>query len=176
MGVGILIGLGRSLAVQKQDTLERLPPLHTLDKAANILRVYPLPEGNQHYLEIELDRYHIDKSAAFLDIGYPREALRELSYVRSSSNNQRRAALISVLQAQAYFSLRKYAESCSLAEEALSIIKPIHSVVNYERIQTLYSQLKLTNFGDNPEVARLGVMIHQIHVCWQGKNGKRERL
>jgi len=128
------------------------------------------------YLEIELDRYHIDKSAAFLDIGFPREALRELSYVRSSSNNQRRAALISVLQAQAYFSLRKYAESCSLAEEALSIIKPIHSVVNYERIQTLYSQLKLTNFGDNPEVARLGVMIHQIHVCWHGKNGKRERL
>jgi len=88
MGGGILIGLGRSLAIQTQDTLERLPPLHTLDKAANILRVYPLPEGNQHYLEIELDRYHIDKSAAFLDIGFPREALRELSYVRSSSNNQ----------------------------------------------------------------------------------------
>src|SRR5581483_9719942 len=108
MGGGILIGLGRSRAIQTRDTLEHLTALHTLDKAANILRIHPIPDGNQHYLEIELDRYHLDKAAAFLDIGFPREALRELSSVHSSGNNQRRAALISVLQAQAYFSLGKY--------------------------------------------------------------------
>lgn len=173
MGGGILIGLGRALAIQPQDAAERLLSLHTLDKAANILRVSPPPAGNHHYLEIELDRYHLDKSAVFLDIGSPREALRELSAVGSSLNNQRRAALISSLQAQAYFSLGKYAEVCSLAEEALELIGPIHSVVNYERIQTLYQQLERTKFGNNPEVVRIGVLLYHIHLRWYGKSRER---
>jgi tetratricopeptide (TPR) repeat protein len=176
MGGGILIGLGRSLALQTQDMQERLTALHTLDKAAHLLRLYPLPDGNQHYLEIELDRYHLDKAAAFLDIGFPREALRELSLVRSSPHNQRRAAMISVFQAQANVALGKYAEACDLAEEALDLIGPIRSVVNYERIQMLYQELQLTSFRNNPEVARLGVMLHQIQMCWHGKNKQRNRL
>jgi tetratricopeptide (TPR) repeat protein len=176
MGGGILIGLGRSLALQTQDMQERLTALHTLDKAAHLLRLYPLPDGNQHYLEIELDRYHLDKAAAFLNIGFPREALRELSLVRSSPHNQRRAAMISVFQAQANVALGKYAEACDLAEEALDLIGPIRSVVNYERIQMLYQELQLTSFRNNPEVARLGVMLHHIQMCWHGKNKQRNRL
>lgn len=171
MGGGILIGVGRSLALQQQNSQERLTALHALDKAANSLRVYPLPNGNQHHLEIELDRYHIDKSAAFLDIGFPREALQELSYVRPATNNQRRNALISGLYASTYFSLSKYAEACSMAEETLDLVQSIHSVVNYERIKTLHSQLKLTSFRNNPEVAHLGAMIYRIHSYWN-VNGK----
>lgn len=174
MGGGILIGLGRALAIQPQDAQERMMALRTLDKAANILRISAPPPGNHHYLEIELDRYHLDKSAAFLDIGSPREALRELSSVRCSMNNQRRAALISALQAQAYFSLGKYTAACSLAEESLEFIDPIRSVVNYERIKTLHKQLEVTEFGNDPEVARIGVLLHQIHLHWYGKNRGRK--
>lgn len=176
MGGGILIGVGRSQALQAQDMQKRVTALHTLDKAAHLLRVYPLPDGNQHYLEIELGRYHLDKAAAFLDIGFPREALRELSLVRASSHNQRRAAMIAVFQAQAYGALGKYAEACDLAEEALTLIEPIRSVVNYERIQALYQHLQSTSFRDNPEVARVGVILRHMQVCWHGTNTRRKRV
>lgn len=174
MGSGILIGLGRSLAIQTSSSQESLTALHLLDKAANILRIHPLPEGNPHYLEIELDRYHTDKSAAFLDVGFPHEALQELSYVRPSTRNQRRNALISGLQAQAYFAIGHYPEACSMAEETLDFVQPIHSIVNYERIKLLHSQLKLTSFGNDPEVARLGAMIRRVSVSWERDSKARK--
>ncbi|HLZ56188.1 MAG TPA: hypothetical protein VKR06_04505, partial [Ktedonosporobacter sp.] len=164
MAGGIFIGLGRSLAIEAHDSRTRLEALNTLDKAANTLRICPPPGKNWHYLEIDIDRYHVDKSSALIDIAWPNDALRELSYLRYSSDIKRRNALIYTLHARTYFSLSKYAEACNMAEEALPIVKAIQSVGNYQRIKELHSQLKLTNFGNNPEVARLGVTINKINI------------
>jgi DNA-binding XRE family transcriptional regulator len=166
MAGGILIGLGRSRALQAHDIRERLEALHTLDQAAKMLQRYPVPDKNWHFLEIEMDRYRTDRSAALIDMSFPRDALHELSSVRLSSNNQRRNALLATLEAQAHFSLGDFAQTCSIAEEALTLIKPIHSRVNYERISVLHRQLKSTTFGNDPEVARLGVMLDTIQVDW----------
>ncbi len=172
MAGGILIGSGRSHALQAQGTRERLEALHTLDQAAKLLQMYPVPYQNWHYLEIELDRYRTDRAAALIDISFPRDALHELSAVRLSSTNQRRNALITTLEAQAHFDLGDLAQACNVAEEALRLIQPIRSRVNYERMRVLHGQLKSTNFGNNPEVARLGMMLDTVQASWSdGRRG-----
>ncbi|QBD80443.1 hypothetical protein EPA93_32505 [Ktedonosporobacter rubrisoli] len=167
MKAGILIGLGRSLALETQNKQDSLEALRTLDKAANMLRTYPPPDGNPHYLEIEIDRFHTDRSASLIDISFPHDALQELSYIRSDHNNQRRIALTRVLYAKTYFALKDYPEACYMAEEALHVIQPIRSKVNYQQIKKLYRQLKNTNFKDNPEVAHLEILIDKMKELGQ---------
>ena len=64
-----------------------------------------------------------------------------------------------ILQAQACFGLKEYAQAALLAEEALPLVHQMGSRVNLERIKTLYKRLQQTPFRNNPEVGRLGYLL-----------------
>jgi hypothetical protein len=140
---------------------QRTAVLKKLDWAGHIIRVEHTKAGREQrpYLNVDLERYHLDRSATLIVVGNPKEALQELYLLSPSSLHGRRSVYHLILQAQACFGLKEYAQAALLAEEALASVSMMHSRVNQERIETLYQQFQQTPFRHNPEVERLGYLL-----------------
>src|SRR6266487_372062 len=135
--------------------------LRKLDQAARIIRVEHTEAGREKwpYLRVDLERYHLDRAATLIVVGKPEEAQLELKLLSFSQLNGRRSVYYLILQAQAYFGLKEYTQAALLAEEALPLVRAMHSRVNLERIKTLHKQFQHTPFRNNPEVGRLGYLL-----------------
>ncbi len=142
---------------KQQDTAA----LKKLDRAGRIIRVEHTEIGREKwsYLNVDLARYHLDRAATLIVIGYPEEAQQELKLLSFSQLKGRRSVYHLILQAQASFDLKEYAQAAMLAEEALPLARTMRSRVNLERIKTLYWQFQNTPFRNNPEVVRLGYLL-----------------
>jgi hypothetical protein len=95
-------------------------------------------------------------------VGNPKEAQQELKLLSFSQLKGRRSVYHLILQAQACFGLKEYAQAAMLAEEALPLARTMRSHVNLQRIKTLYRQFQNTPFRNNPEVGRLGYMLFHV--------------
>ncbi len=135
--------------------------LKKLDQAGRIIRVDHTETGREKwpYLRVDLERYHLDRAATLIVVGNPKEAQQELKLLSFSQLKGRRSVYHLILQAQAYFGLKEYAQATLLAEEALPLARMMRSRVNIERIRTLYKQFQQTAFRNNPEVGRLGYLL-----------------
>jgi hypothetical protein len=135
--------------------------LKKLDQAGRIIRVEHTDAGREKwpYLRVDLERYHLDRSATLIVVGNPKEAQHELKLLSFSQLKGRRSVYHVILQAQAYFGSKEYAQAALLAEEALPLVRAMHSRVNLERIKTLYKHLQQTPFRNNPEVGRLAYLL-----------------
>src|SRR5579884_2720738 len=140
---------------------QQLALLKKLDRAGHIIRVEHTETGRERYpyLNVDLERYHLDRSATLLTLGMPKEAWQELALLSSTHLKGRRKAYYVILQAQACVALKEYQQAAWLAEEALSLVRMMHSRVNFERIQVLYNQLQQSSFQHNPEVERLEYLL-----------------
>lgn len=136
--------------------------LRKLDEAGSIIRVEHTEAGRERwpYLNVDVERYHLDRSATLLVVGRPKEAQQELALLSSSHLRGRRLVYHLILQAQACFGLKEYAQAALLAEQALPLVRKTRSRVNLERIKTLYKQLQQTPFRNNPEVGRLEYVLY----------------
>jgi tetratricopeptide (TPR) repeat protein len=137
--------------------------LKKIDRAGHIIRVERTETGRERwpYLNVDLGRYHLDRSAALIILGNLEEALQELNLLSPSHLRGRRSIYHLILQAQAYFGLKEYAQAAFLAEEALPLAYAMRSHTNLERIKRLHKLFQQSPFRDNPEVARLGYMLFQ---------------
>jgi ParB-like chromosome segregation protein Spo0J len=135
--------------------------LKKLDQAGRIIRVKHTEVGREKwpYLRVDLERYHLDRAATLIVVGNPEEAQQELNLLSFSQLKGRRSVYHLILQAQAYFGLKEYTQAALLAEEALPLVRTMHSRVNLERIKTLYKQFQQTSFRNNPEVGRLSYLL-----------------
>jgi tetratricopeptide (TPR) repeat protein len=135
--------------------------LKKLDQAGRIIRVERTEAGREKwpYLKVDLPRYHLDRAATLIVVGNPEEAQQELKLLAFSQLTGRRSVYHLILQAQACFGLKEYAQAAMLAEEALPLARTMRSRVNLERIKTLYRQFQNTPFRNNPEVGRLGYLL-----------------
>jgi tetratricopeptide (TPR) repeat protein len=135
--------------------------LKKLDRAGRIIRVEHTEAGREKwpYLKVDLERYHLDRAATLIVVGNPEEAQQELKLLSFSQLNGRRSVYHLILQAQACFGLKEYAQAALLAEEALPLVRTMRSRVNLERIKTLYKRFQQTPFRNNPEVGRLGYLL-----------------
>jgi tetratricopeptide (TPR) repeat protein len=139
----------------------RTAALKKLDRAGHIIRGEHTDAGREKwpYLKVDVARYHLDRAATLIAIGDPKEALLELKLLLASHLEGRRSVYHLILQAQACFGLKEYAQAAMLAEEALPLVRQMHSRVNLERIKLLYKRLQQTPFCNNPEVGRLGYLL-----------------
>jgi tetratricopeptide (TPR) repeat protein/transcriptional regulator with XRE-family HTH domain len=142
---------------------QRTAALKKLDRAGHLIRVEHTELGRESwpYLNVDIGRYHLDRSATLIAIGIPQEALRELDLLSASTLGGRRLVYQLILQAQAYFGLKEYVQAALLAEEALPLASKVRSRVNLERIKALYKNLQQTPFQNNPEVGRLGYLLFE---------------
>jgi transcriptional regulator with XRE-family HTH domain/tetratricopeptide (TPR) repeat protein len=143
---------------------QRTGALKKLDRAGHLIRVEHTEQGRESwpYLNVDIGRYHLDRSATLIAVGKPQEALQELDLLSVSKLGGRRRVYHLVLQAQAYFGLKEYVQAALLAEEALPLASMMRSRVNLDRIKTLYRQLQQTPLQNNPEVGRLGYLLFQV--------------
>jgi hypothetical protein len=135
--------------------------LKKLDRAGRIIRVEHTEAGREKwpYLKVDLERYHLDRAATLIVVGNPEEAQQDLKLLSFSQLKGRRSVYHLILQAQACFGLKEYAQAALLAEEALPLVRTMRSRVNLERIKTLYKQFQQTSFRNNPEVGRLSYLL-----------------
>ncbi|HEU5374829.1 MAG TPA: hypothetical protein VFV38_05280 [Ktedonobacteraceae bacterium] len=135
--------------------------LKKLDQAGHIIRVEHTEAGREKwpYLNVDLGRYHLDRSATLIAVGNPKEAQQELSLLSPSHLKGRRLVYYLILQAQTCFALKEYAQAALLVEQALPLVRQARSRVNMERIKALYKQLQQTPFRNNPEVGRLEYLL-----------------
>jgi tetratricopeptide (TPR) repeat protein len=140
---------------------QRTAILKKLDRAGRIIREEHTERGRDKwpYLRVDLERYHLDRAATLIVVGNPEEAQLELKLLSFPQLIGRRSIYHLILQAQACFGLKEYAQAALLAEQALPLVRQMHSRVNLERIKMLYKQLQQTPFRNNPEVGRLGYLL-----------------
>ncbi len=140
---------------------QRTAALKKLDRAGHIIRGEHTDAGREKwpYLKVDVARYHLDRAATLIAIGDPKEAQLELKLLIASHLEGRRSVYHLILQAQACFGLKEYAQAAMLAEEALPLVHQMRSRVNLERIKLLYKRLQQTPFRNNPEVGRLGYLL-----------------
>jgi tetratricopeptide (TPR) repeat protein len=155
--------LETALSEAKVATLQqqRTAALKKLDQASHIIRVERTEAGREKwpYLKVDLPRYHLDRAATLIVVGNPEEAQQDLKLLSFSQLKGRRSVYHLILQAQACFGLKEYAQAAMLAEEALPLARTMRSRVNLERIKTLYRQFQHTPFRNNPEVGRIGYLL-----------------
>jgi tetratricopeptide (TPR) repeat protein len=135
--------------------------LKKLDRAGHLIRVEHTEARREKwpYLKVDVARYHLDRAATLITLGNPEDAVLELKLLACSQLTGRRSVYHLILQAQACFGLKEYAQAAMLAEEALPLARMMRSRVNVERIKTLYRQFQNTPFRNNPEVGRLGYLL-----------------
>jgi len=114
---------------------------------------------DEHFLKLNKERYHLDKAAALINIGYYQEAINEIFAIRQESNSECRNAYSTMLLGKAYFGLNNYTLAASMALDSLPVFKRIHSKVNVYRIARLYRELKESPAANKVEVAELGLEL-----------------
>lgn len=164
----VLLEAALSEAKTATSQQQRINALRKLDRAGHIIRAERTEAGREKppYLNVDLERYHLDRAATLIVVGDPEEAQQELYLLSPSHLRGRRSAYHLILQAQACFDLKEYAQAALLAEQALAQVRMMYSHVNLERIQTLYKQLQQTSFWNNPEVERLGYLLSHEGVLF----------
>jgi transcriptional regulator with XRE-family HTH domain len=134
--------------------------LREMEHGAALLQREPAPGDARagHFLLMDLRRYRVDKGAALLEMGCPREALEVLPQQRRAGA-ARQSAFTDLLIAQAAIELGDYEMGAALALELVEPLRQIGSQVNLERLQRLAERLAASPFGSAPEVARLRLLL-----------------
>jgi tetratricopeptide (TPR) repeat protein len=140
---------------KRQDVLKKL------DGAGRLIRIEHTEIGRERwpYLNVDLERYHLDRSATLIIVKNSKEALQELNLLSPAHLRGRRLMYYLILQAQAHFGLKEYVQAALLAEQALPLVRQARSRVNLERIKTLHKEIQQTPFQNNPEVVRLEYLL-----------------
>ncbi|MBX5451966.1 MAG: helix-turn-helix transcriptional regulator [Thermogemmatispora sp.] len=143
-----------------QGRVEGSRALREMEHGAALLQREPAPGDARagHFLRMDLRRYRVDKGAALLEMGRPREALEVLPQQRRAGA-ARQSAFTDLLIAQAAIELGDYEMGAALALELVGPLRQIGSQVNLERARRLTERLAASPFGSAPEVARLRALL-----------------
>lgn len=153
----LLLYAGPAYAGAARTERERSAAIALLDRGGNIVRAAH-SQDSSYLFDFSLERYHLNKGAALVAIGWNREAIRELDLVEG--NRVWWQAYKHILQAQAYTNLGHYSKAANLAALGLVLVQGIDSKVNIARVESIYKQFPQDLFKRDPDVARLDYLLH----------------
>jgi hypothetical protein len=145
----------------------------SLMRQAEKLTQQAVGEVDTHMLKQDLGYYHINAAMALIAWHNPvtlKEHLDEAVRLTDPAL-QRRHLMIKIVRVQGRLSSAKnskglmqdehYAEATALATEALSVAEKLNSRLNREHVQQIYNELNESPYGEEPAVARLGLLLEQ---------------
>lgn len=118
-------------------------------------------EEDESYVKLNTGRYHLDRAGAFIALHRSQEAQDELDLAERGIGPEqtRRHTYINVLRAQAFADMRELHVAVAVAEGAIGTSKALRSSINIARLVELHHQLADTQYGNSPQIARLGVLL-----------------
>jgi len=116
-------------------------------------------EGDPYFLGMNVDRYHITRSASLIAVGQNKAAIEELQLVKAGPERPRRQVYKDTYQAQALINLGEYSEAADFAASGLIIAQEIDSEQNIARVDRLHKQFPRGLFKHDEHVARLGYLL-----------------
>ncbi len=136
--------------------------LKLVDRASN-----EIGKGGDDSTILDEERYHLDRGNTLVAspfIRFPKDACREydLATEQTKSLNTLRHVSTAIRQAEAYFYEGRYPMALAYTEDGLSLIQDPRSSRYFPRVQNLYQALKESPYGNNCEVAELGVEITKV--------------
>lgn len=137
------------------------PALHASDSVYKLMQHSDMVSDG-HFVRFNEERFHLAIASTLIDINHPKNALEHLDLLLGNIHSgKRRSAYLNVLLAQAYMRRGFFPVAVSCAQEGLSLAKEIHSTVNIARIAKIYDDLRASEYGNDMEVAELGIEIMQ---------------
>jgi len=149
-------GLVEARAAQTEQA--KKAAISLIDRVGNIVRTHRTSE-DPYFLDLNLDRYHLTRTAALIAIDRNEDAISELNLVKCGNEYPRAQAYNNILEAQANIKLGEYSEAARLAESGLVVVQEIDSKVNIARVVKIHKDLQKSPFRNNPEVARLDYLL-----------------
>ncbi len=132
--------------------------IRRIDSVGTLIR-NGLKEENPHFLNLDVNHYHIDKGVALIAIGRDKDALDELNLVRCGPDYPRRQALADILSAQAYANIGNYERASEYTTFALEIFLQVNSEVGIARAVKVFKQLQQSPYKDSPDIARIDYLL-----------------
>jgi hypothetical protein len=145
----------------------------SLTRQAEKLSVQALGEADTHDLHLDPGYYHLHAAMALTTWHSPatfNDHLNEATRLTDPSF-QRHHLRIKILRAQGEMLNAKksrglaqdehYAEATALATEAFDVALKLNSRLSRHRIQGIYNELLESPYGEEPSVARLGLLLEQ---------------
>jgi len=150
----ILLDSGHTEAQAAQTKEAKREAIVLVDLAGNIIRNNP-KEDDPYFLHLNLDRYHLTRSASLIAVGRNKDAIKELKLVKAGPEFPRRQVRNAIREAEAHLNLGEYEGVVGLAESGLVIAQKINSEVLVARVEKLYQKLKKSPYKNSTDVARL---------------------
>ena len=177
----LILAVGTLAADQAKTPTELSDAIEKIDEAEPFIGKKS-QDNDIHFIQPDEERYYIDRAAAYLSASNPlacspKKARRELQYaiaVQPKPTPKRREAYNMVLEAKSYViegqtaTTQKrlthagdcFGKATKKANEAIVLVKDIHSQVNLSRIEKIWGELQPTPFAKNN--ADLGYLEVQI--------------
>jgi hypothetical protein len=164
----IALSAGVNEAWMVRDRQELLKALKVIDQVTGQI---DKPADEQSIVALRLDqgRYHLSRALALLASPFQtvrapasaRQALEEVT--RATAQTQKgRQADNALLLAKSYLVEGFYAMATARAEDALELVKDIGSRWRLAYIENLYRDLRVSSYGKEAEVAKLGVKLVRV--------------
>ncbi len=144
-----------------QDRQKRQDAVSLLEQSEAIIAATRATLEEEFAIRITERTYCNTKAAAFLSLGWPREAMEILTALMDLPADEamtRQNAYSQYLWAQAYTDLRCSEAAAPSAQEAAVKMKQIRSRLHLYRLRGLHAQLSQLD-GSNLEVIRFGVIV-----------------
>jgi hypothetical protein len=156
----ILLDSSRPKAQKATTKQARTEVLRSIDVVGGIIRANRQEEG-PWLLTLDLDCYHLFKSAALIAIGWNKEATEELQIIKGFPRFRLRQVYYDILQAQAYTNRGMYEMAAPLLEFALTTALEVNSEVNIARVTKVFQQLQQSPYKDSADVARIDYLLYR---------------
>lgn len=152
---------GLAYAYVARDEGEFTKALKIIDDSSNQIG----KQSDDRHIAARLDeeRYRLNRASAYLfsPQGSPRLALSELDQAIEAKPNTapRRGVHRDLLFAETYIALKNYPMAVACASAAVEVSASNGMDTLFNRLEKVYRDLRNSDYGNDPDVARLGVQI-----------------
>ena len=162
-----LVDIRRGLvyAYLAQDQSDFIKALHIIDSSSQ--QIDKQSEDTHIAAKLDVERYMFNRAAAYLysPQGSPTLALKELDQVTDlkPSTSPRRGVHRDLLYAETYVALKNYPMATACIANAIEVSSEDGMDTLFNRLESVYQELRKSTYGNDLEVARVGVQILKAH-------------
>ncbi|MBV9708925.1 MAG: hypothetical protein JO125_16140 [Chloroflexi bacterium] len=163
----IVLSAGATEAHLARDRQELLKALKIIDLAKEEIGKPPNEEGIS--IKLDQERYHLNRAEVYLAspfhmARFPTSAREELEAAArvTKPTHKVRQTDSAILLARSYLVEELYPLATVYAENALDLVKGIGSRLRLASIEALYRELRVSRYGKNPDVAKLGIKLLRV--------------
>lgn len=110
--------------------------------------------------------YRIHQADMFIDLGRPGKALDYLDDAERlvHPSKRRLRVLIDIFRARCYMEQKhpEYEQAVFLLQDAITANRELRIARNIQHIESLYSKLENSSYGNSPDVVELGLALRSL--------------